>query len=124
MRLNMRSFRSSRKSYPPAAMMQSRTAPSLCSLGVHRADGFELRIDLHRGRRASHQAHAIGHLIDVDAHRHALGKAHPGEDRIYRREPCLIRLRVRDVDATGDAAAMATSALAIAPQRYSCRDLL
>ncbi len=75
-----------------------------------------MRIDLHGGRHAGHQADAIRHLIDVDAHRHALRKAHPGEDRIYRGEPRLIRLRVRDVDATGDAADMATNELAVAHQ--------
>jgi hypothetical protein len=48
----------------------------------------------------------------VDANRHALRKPNPGEDRIYRGEPRLIRLRVRDVDATGAAADMAANELA------------
>jgi hypothetical protein len=61
-----------------------------------------VRIDLHGSRHASHEADAIRHLIDVDTHRHALRKPHPSEDRIYRGEACLIRLRVRDVDAIGD----------------------
>src|ERR1700681_1867124 len=80
-----------------------------------------MRIDLHRGRRASHQSDAIRYLIDVDAHRHALRKADPSEDRIYRGEPRLIRLRIRDVDATGDAADVATNDLAVAHQLHGCR---
>src|SRR6266852_7821446 len=75
-----------------------------------------VRIDLHGGRHARHQADAIRHLIDVDTHRHPLRKAHPGEDRIYRGEPRLIRLGVRDVDATSDAADMATNELAVTHQ--------
>src|SRR5258707_2229151 len=82
---------------------------------------FRSRIDLNGSCHASHQADAIRHLIDVDAHRHALRKAHPGEDRIYRGEPSLIRLRVRDVDATGDAADMAANELAVAHQLDGCR---
>jgi hypothetical protein len=45
---------------------------------------FRSRIDLHGTRHAGHQADAIQYLIDVDAHRRTLRKAHPGEDRIYR----------------------------------------
>jgi hypothetical protein len=51
------------------------------------------RVDLHGSCHAGHQAHAIRYPIDVDAHRHALRKADPGEDRIYRSEPYLVRLR-------------------------------
>src|ERR1700692_3166620 len=72
---------------------------------------FRSRIDLHGSGHASHQADAIRHLIDVDAHRHALRKAHPGKDRIYRGEPRRVRLYVRDVDAAGDAADMARKEL-------------
>jgi len=60
-----------------------------------------LRIDLHGGRRASHQAHAIRHLIDVDAHRHALRKAHPGEDRIYRGESAVCSVNQQSADLAG-----------------------
>jgi len=42
-------------------------------------------IDLHSGGHASHEMHAIGYLIDVDAHRNALREADPGEDRVDRR---------------------------------------
>jgi hypothetical protein len=75
-----------------------------------------LRIDLHSSCHASHKAHTVWYLIDVDAYRHALRKAHPGEDRIYRGEPCGVRLGVRDLDVTGDAADMATNELAVAHQ--------
>src|ERR1700730_19274134 len=74
------------------------------------------RIDLHSSRHADYQAHAFRHLIDVDPHRHTLREAHPGEDRIYRGEPCGVRLYVWDVDATGDAADMTTNELAVAHQ--------
>src|ERR1700722_4087418 len=77
---------------------------------------FRLRIDLHGTRHASHQADALRYLIDVDAYRHTLRKAHPGKDRIYRGEPCGVRLCVRDLDATGDTADMATNGLAVAHQ--------
>src|SRR6266851_2375217 len=80
-----------------------------------------LRIDLHSSCHASHEADAVRYLIDVDAHWHALRKSHPGEDRIYRGEPRLIRLSVRDVDATGDAADMARNDLAVAHQLHGCR---
>jgi hypothetical protein len=75
-----------------------------------------LRIDLYSSCHASHEAHAVRYLIDADAHRHALRKPYPGEDRIYRGEPRLIRLRVRDVDAASDAVDMATDELAVAHQ--------
>ena len=74
------------------------------------------KIDLHGSSHAGHQADAIRYLIDVDADGHALRKADPGEDRIYRGKPRLIRLRVRDVDATGDTSDMATNELAVAHQ--------
>src|SRR5882757_687681 len=81
-----------------------------------RSGRFRLRIDLHGSCHASHQADAIRHLIDVDAHRHALRQTHSGEDQIYGGEPSLIRLCVRDVDATGDAADTATKELAVTHQ--------
>ena len=40
------------------------------------------RIDLHGGRHPSRKDHAVRHLVDVDAHRNALGKADPREDRV------------------------------------------
>src|SRR5712675_3078063 len=82
---------------------------------------FGLRIDLHGGRHTSRQPDTIRHLIDVDAHRQALRQAHPGEDRIYRGQPCLIGLRVRNVDAAGDATDVATNDLAVAHQLHGCR---
>ena len=45
-----------------------------------------------------------------------LRKPQSGEDRIYRGEPCGVRLRVRDVDATGDAADVTTNELAVTHQ--------
>jgi hypothetical protein len=55
---------------------------------------YRLRIDLHSSCHASHKTHAVRYLIDVDTHRHALRKSHPGEDRIYRGESRLIRLNL------------------------------
>ena len=72
-----------------------------------------MRVDLHGSCHSDHQPEAIRDMIDVDAHRHALRKAHPSEDRIYRGESGLIGLCVRDVDATSDAADMATNQLAV-----------
>jgi len=83
-----------------------------------------LGIDLHGSCQASHQTHAVRYPIDVDAHRHALRKSHPGEDRIYRGESRLIRLRVRDVDTASDAVDMATDELAVAHQSDGCRAAL
>src|ERR1700680_4428952 len=77
-------------------------------------------MDLLCSCHASHETHAVRYLIDVDAHRHALRKAYPGKDRIYRGEPRLIRLSVRDVDAASDAADMATNDLAVAHQLDGC----
>jgi hypothetical protein len=80
-----------------------------------------VRIDLHSSCHASHEAQAVRYLIDVNAHRHALRKPYPGENRIYRGEPRLIRLRVRDVDAASDAVDMATDKLTVAHQFDGCR---
>src|SRR5258708_10372036 len=77
-------------------------------------------IDLHGSRHASHQSDVIRHLIDMNAYRHTLRQPHPGEDRIHRSEPRLIRLRVRDIDASGDAPDMATNKLAVAHQLDTC----
>jgi hypothetical protein len=71
------------------------------------------RINLHGSCHASYQEHAIWHLINVDTRGHPLCKTHPGEDRICRREPCLLRLCVREVDVTSDATDMATNELAV-----------
>ena len=73
-------------------------------------------IDLHGTRHAGDQAHTIRYLIDVDTHRYTLRKPHPCEDRIYRGEPRWIRLCVRDINAAGDAADMATNQLPVAHQ--------
>ncbi|MEH2566073.1 hypothetical protein V1289_005700 [Bradyrhizobium sp. AZCC 2289] len=73
-----------------------------------------MRIDLHGGRHPSHEADAIRHLIDVDAHWHALRKPHPGEDRIYRGESRLIRLSVWHVNAASYAVDVAMDELAVA----------
>src|SRR5271169_5366132 len=75
-----------------------------------------LRIDLHGRGHPSRQDHTLRHLIDVDAHRNALRQAHPGKDRVDLSQPLTVRLRVRDVDAAGDAADMAANDLAVAHQ--------
>ena len=73
------------------------------------------RIDLHGGGHSRREHHALGHLIDVDAHRDALREAHPGEDRVDGREPLPVGLRVRDIDGAGDAVDMAANDLAGSP---------
>src|SRR5258708_5591723 len=52
----------------------------------------------------------------MNGYRHALRKPHRGEDRIHRTAPRLIRLRVRDIYASGTAPDMATNKLAVAHQ--------
>jgi hypothetical protein len=44
--------------------------------------------------------HVVGHLVDVDAHGNALGKANPGKHRIYFWQA----LRVGSGVGVGDAA--------------------
>jgi hypothetical protein len=79
------------------------------------------RIDLRGGRHPCRKDHALRHLIYVDAHWNALGKAHPGEDRVDRGKPLLIGLRVGDVDGARNAADMATNDLAVAHKFDLCR---
>src|SRR5580700_4360168 len=80
-----------------------------------------LRINLHSGRNTRHQADTIWHLIDVNMHRHSLRQAHPRKDWIHRGQPRLIRLCVRNVDATGEAADMTVNDLAVTHQLDFCR---
>ncbi len=75
---------------------------------------IRFRIYLHGRGHAGHELHTIRYLIDLDMHGNALGQAHPGEDRVDRRKPHAIRLRVRDADAPGDAVDMAANELAVA----------
>src|SRR5579871_3777429 len=77
---------------------------------------LRLRIDLHGGRYSAHEPNAVRHFIDVDAHRDALGEPHPGEDRVHRRQSCLIRLRVRNIDAARDTIDVAANELAVTHQ--------
>ena len=72
------------------------------------------RIDLDRRCHSGDQVSAIRCLIYLDMYRHTLGKAHPSEDRVHRGKPLLVSLRVRDVDATRDAADLAANDLAVA----------
>src|SRR5580704_2885332 len=71
-------------------------------------------IDLHGGCHPGREDNALRHLVDMNAHRNALGKAHPREDRIDCGKPLRIGLRVRDVDGARDAVDMATNDLAVA----------
>ncbi len=84
-------------------------------------------VDLDGGCHPGHEHHAVGHLIDLDPHRNALGKTHPGENRVDRRDPLRVRLRVRDVDAAREAADVAGQDLAVAhqldPRRVAHLDL-
>src|SRR5215470_4773228 len=75
-----------------------------------------MRIDLHRCSHPGGEDHTLGYLIDVDAHWNALSQAHPGEDRIHRRQPLPVGLCVRDVDAAGDAPHMSANNLTVAHQ--------
>src|SRR5215472_13833729 len=75
-----------------------------------------MRIDLHGGGHPGGEDHTLGHLIDMDAHRDALRQTHPGEDRIYSRQPLPVGLCVRDVDAAGDAPDMSANNLTVAHQ--------
>src|SRR5712692_8156810 len=74
------------------------------------------RIDLHGASHAGRQYHAFRHLIDVDAHRNALGQPHPGEDRIDVGKALAVGLGIRDVDAARDAADMTPDGLWVAHQ--------
>src|SRR5262249_30520589 len=56
---------------------------------------------------------ALGHMIDVDAHRDALGQPHPGEDRVDLRKSSGAGLRIGDIDAARDAADVAADDVAI-----------
>src|ERR1700742_921928 len=78
-------------------------------------------IDLYRSGHAGYQPNTIRYLIDVNAYRYALRETHPGEDRIDRGESGLVRLRIRDVDAAGNAADMAANQLLVAHQFDGCR---
>src|SRR5258708_10987930 len=77
-------------------------------------------VDLHGSGDTGHQPDAIRYLIEVNAYRHALREPDPGEDRIYRGKSRLIRLCVRNVNATSDAADMATNELAVTHQLDGC----
>src|SRR6516164_10431056 len=74
----------------------------------------EPRIDLHCGRHPRNEHHTLRHLIDVDAHWDTLCQAHPSEDRVDTGKTLPIGLRIRDIDAAGDAADMAAEDLAVA----------
>src|ERR1700722_8034155 len=77
---------------------------------------FRFRVYLHGRSHAGDELHTIRYLIDLDMHGNALGQAHPGEDRVDRRKPHAIRLRVRDADAPGDAVDVAANEPAVAQQ--------
>src|SRR5262249_46978175 len=72
--------------------------------------------DFHGGCLAGGENDALGHVIDVDAHRDALGQTHPGEDRVDLRESLWAGLRIGDVDAPRDAVDVAADDFAIAHQ--------
>src|SRR5580692_4640461 len=74
------------------------------------------RIDLNGGGHPGRKHHALGYLIDVDAHRNALRQTHPGEDRVDLSQPLPVGLRVCDVDAAGDTVDMAAGDLAVSHQ--------
>ena len=55
--------------------------------------------------------HPAPYIIYVDAHWNALREPHPGEDRVDRGEPFLVRLRICDIDRLGDAVDMTADGL-------------
>jgi integrase len=72
--------------------------------------------NLHGGCHAGDQADAVRYLIDPDAHRHALGKPYPREDRVNVGKPLIVWLCVRDIDAPRHAGDLAPNDLAVAHQ--------
>jgi hypothetical protein len=60
-------------------------------------------VDLNGGRHPGREDDARRYLLDMYAHRNALGQAHPGEDRVDSSHHLIVGLRVRDVDRAGDA---------------------
>ncbi len=56
-------------------------------------------LDLNRGGQAGDELDPLRNLVDVNAHRHALGEAHEGEERIDCGQPAGVRDGVRDIDA-------------------------
>src|SRR6516165_1884583 len=68
------------------------------------------------GCHASRKNDARRHLIDMDADRDALSKAHPGEDRVDISDALVVGLRIRNVDRAGDAVDVAAHDFAIAHQ--------
>src|SRR5262245_10521446 len=56
--------------------------------------GVRSGLYLDRSGYAGDETNAIGNLLDPDAHRHALGQPHPGEDRVDGGQPLLVGLRI------------------------------
>src|SRR3954469_6245319 len=88
------------------SVIRARKNPRSTAIIASFSQRLRLRINLYRGGQTCRKDYALRHLIDVDLHRNALCQAHPGEDWVDRGEPLPIGLRVRDVDAPGDAADM------------------
>ena len=90
--------------------------PLASKQGCSVRESLRARIDLNRRGHAGNQANAIRDLIDLDADRHALSEADPGEYRVDVREPLLIGVCIRDVNGPRNAADVAANDLAIAHQ--------
>src|SRR5215813_661151 len=73
-------------------------------------------LDLNGRCLAGGENDALGHMIDMDTHRDALGQTHPGEDRVDRREALRARFRIGNVDAARDAVDVAADDVAVAHQ--------
>src|SRR5208337_5188766 len=74
------------------------------------------RIDLDSRGHTGNQANAIGNLIDLDADRHALSEADPGEYWVDVCDPLVIGVCIGDVNGPRDAAHFAANDLSIAHQ--------
>src|SRR5215813_249578 len=73
-------------------------------------------IDVDGGCHASRKNDSRRDLIDMDADRDALSKAHPGEDWVDICDPLTRSLCVRNVDRASDAVDVTTHDLAVAHQ--------
>jgi hypothetical protein len=74
-------------------------------------------VDLNRGRHAGREDDILRDLIDVDAHRDALGESHPSENGVHGGNPLIVGLCIGNVDRAGDAVDVATHCPIIAYQR-------
>ena len=71
------------------------------------------RLDFNGRCLAGGENDALGHMIDMDTRRDALGQTHPGEDGVHGRKSLRAGLRIRDVDAARKAVDVAADDIAV-----------